>query len=127
VSASLAGFEHTVVTKVKTNHLREAYYSINGNLRITGDHPVLTLRDGSWAWVRVDELLIGDVIRSTESSVVVAQLTKHNVPAMTVYIETSSGSFVARAGDASYVIKSTYAAAHAQLEPQQKRRRQAAA
>jgi hypothetical protein len=120
MAATGAGFDFTVVTKVKRNHLREAYYNINDGLRITGDHPVLVRRDGRWTWVRVDGLMIGDLIKSYGGAgVLVESLEKRNVPAMTVYVETSSGSFIARAGNASYVIKSTYATAGTRLEPGQ--------
>jgi len=119
VVASRAGYDFTVVTRVKRNHLREAYYTINQTLRITGDHPVMARHDGSWTWVRVDRLAVGDLIKSPDGGVVVERVEKHDVPAMTVYVETNSGSFVARIGNASYVIKSTYTTAAASLEAEQ--------
>ncbi|MDX1409997.1 MAG: hypothetical protein R3330_17730, partial [Saprospiraceae bacterium] len=113
------GLDFSVVTQVNTHHLRAAYFCINGALRITDDHPVLVRRDERWSWLRVDALVVGDVIKSDNGGVLVEWIEKHNTPALTVYVETSSGDLVTRAGDRSYVVKSTYAAGVQQFDTEQ--------
>jgi hypothetical protein len=97
--------------------MRADYYTINGNLRITDDHPVLVARDQSLAWCRVDNLVVGDQIRSLDKFVEITSLEHHDQPLETVYIETQSGNFIAMAGSDHYVVKSNYAAATERLKP----------
>jgi len=120
-ATSASNCEYTVVTHVRKNHLRGSYYCINGELRITGDHPVLVRRTNRLAWIRVDGLAFGDNFKSRDAHVAVRDLAKHDVPTMTVYVETSSGNFIMRAGDASYVVNSTCATVDTRLEPGQTR------
>lgn len=120
-ATSASACEYAAVTSIKKHHLRESYYCINGELRITGDHPVLVQRDGRLTWIRVDGLTVGDQIRSPDGLIAVNSLAKHETPAVTVYVETSSGTFIARAGDVSYILKSTYATVDMPLEPWNKR------
>ena len=99
----------TVVTKVITQHMRSDYYTINCDLRITDDHPVLVSRNRSLVWCRVDDLAVGDRIRSLNSFIDITSLEYHDQALETVYLETQCGNFVAMAGSDHYVVKSTYA------------------
>lgn len=107
---------YTVVTKVITHHIRSDFYTINGNLRITDDHPVLVARGQSTVWCRVDDLIVGDHVRSLNGYVEVTSLDYHDQPLETVYVETQSGNFIAMAGSQHYVVKSDYAEASERLE-----------
>ncbi len=106
----------TVVTKVVTEHIRSDFYTINGDLRITDDHPVLVARGHSLVWCRVDNLVVGDRIRSLNGFVQIASLDYHNQPLETVYVETHRGNFIALAGSDHYVVKSAYAQSSEQLQ-----------
>ena len=46
----------TQVTDVLRDHPRSYYYVINGELKITNDHPVAVVKNDSLAWVRVKDL-----------------------------------------------------------------------
>ena len=72
--------DNTVVTEVLHKHMREGYYVVNGELKITNDHPVLA--NGSWK--RTEDLVLGDYINNVEvtSLKYVEQVTP------TVYIGT---------------------------------------
>lgn len=100
---------YTVVTKVVTEHLRNDFYTINGKLQITDDHPVLVERELSLQWCRVDDLMVGDRIRSVNDYIEVTSLDYHAQSLETVYLETQCGNFIAVAGSDRYVVKSTYA------------------
>ena len=71
--------------------------------------PVLVARNHSLVWCRVDDLVVGDRIRSLNSFIDIASLEYHDQPLETVYLETQTGNFVAMAGSDHYVVKSTYA------------------
>jgi hypothetical protein len=100
---------YTVVTKVITQHIRTDFYTINGDLRITDDHPVLVTRDQSLVWCRVDQLVVGDQIRSINGYIDISSLEYRDQPLETVYVETQCGNFIAMAGSEYYVVKSNYA------------------
>jgi len=77
--------DNTVVTEVLYKHMREGYYVVNGELKITNDHPVLA--NGSWK--RTEDLVLGDYINSVEvtSLEYVEQITP------TVYIGTADDRY----------------------------------
>ena len=77
--------DNTVVTEVLHKHMREGYYVVNGELKITNDHPVLA--NGSWK--RTEDLVLGDYINSVEvtSLEYVEQVTP------TVYIGTENDRY----------------------------------
>ena len=77
--------DNTVVTEVLHKHMREGYYGVNGELKITNDHPVLA--NGSWK--RTEDLVLGDYINSVEvtSLEYVEQVTP------TVYIGTADDRY----------------------------------
>ena len=77
--------DNTVVTEVLHKHMREGYYVVNGELKITNDHPVLA--NGSWK--RTEDLVLGDYINSVEvtSLKYVEQVTP------TVYIGTADDRY----------------------------------
>jgi len=77
--------DNTVVTEVLHKHMREGYYKVNGELKITNDHPVLA--NGSWK--RTEDLVLGDYINNVEvtSLEYVEQVTP------TVYIGTAEDRY----------------------------------
>ena len=77
--------DNTVVTEVLHKHMREGYYVVNGELKITNDHPVLA--NGSWK--RTEDLVLGDYINNVEvtSLEYVEQVTP------TVYIGTAEDRY----------------------------------
>tara|TARA_Y100000015_G_C2392728_1_gene91027 strand:- start:27 stop:2132 length:2106 start_codon:yes stop_codon:yes gene_type:complete len=77
--------DNTVVTEVLHKHMREGYYKVNGELKITNDHPVLA--NGSWK--RTEDLVLGDYINNVEvtSLEYVEQVTP------TVYIGTADDRY----------------------------------
>jgi hypothetical protein len=77
--------DNTVVTEVLHKHMREGYYKVNGELKITNDHPVLA--NGSWK--HTEDLVLGDYINNVKvtSLEYVEQVTP------TVYIGTSNDRY----------------------------------
>ena len=77
--------DYTKVTEVLHKHMREGYYVVNGELKITNDHPVLA--NGSWK--RTEDLVLGDYINNVEvtSLEYVEQVTP------TVYIGTADDRY----------------------------------
>jgi hypothetical protein len=67
--------QYTQVTAINKDHLREGYYTVNGWLEITNDHPMLI--NGAW-------VLPPDYVGT-------AEYTSQDTD--TVYIETTSGQF----------------------------------
>ena len=53
---------NSIVMEVLHKHMREGYYKINNELKITNDHPVLA--NGSWK--RTEDLVLGDYINDVE-------------------------------------------------------------
>jgi len=102
--------DYTVVTRIITNHAREACYRINGEISITNDHPVLVSRNEGLLWCPVEKLVPGDRIRSVNGLVAVNHLEFRPGAVKTVYVETSCGNFIVGGPDNEYVVKSTYAA-----------------
>ena len=54
--------DNTIVTEVLHKHMREGYYKVNGELKITNDHPVLA----NGLWKRTEDLVLGDYINNVE-------------------------------------------------------------
>ena len=77
--------DNTVVTEVLHKHMREGYYKVNGELKITNDHPVLA--NGSWK--RTEDLVLGDYINNVE--VTSLQYVEQVTP--TVYIGTADDRY----------------------------------
>lgn len=98
----------TRITKIIKQHLRHFFYVINEGLFITNDHPVLVLRNFQLNWVKVENLMIGDLIKSLDGYITVKSILKILKPAFTVYMETESGSFIVKGASDYYVVKSNY-------------------
>ena len=77
--------DSTVVTEVLHKHMREGYYKVNGELKITNDHPVLA--NGSWK--RTEDLVLGDYINNVE--VISLEYVEQVTP--TVYIGTADDRY----------------------------------
>jgi hypothetical protein len=96
--------------------MRADFYTTNGGLRITDGQPALVARDQSLAWCRVDNLVVGDQIRSLDKFIGITSLEHHDHPLETAYVETQSGNFIVMAGSDDYVVKSHYAKATERLQ-----------
>jgi hypothetical protein len=77
--------DNTIVTEVLHKHMREGYYVVNGELKITNDHPVLA--NGSWK--RTEDLVLGDYINNVE----VTSLEYIEQVTPTVYIGTADDRY----------------------------------
>lgn len=77
--------DYTRVTEVLHKHMREGYYVVNGELKITNDHPVLA--NGSWK--RTENLVLGDYINNVE----VTSLEYIEQVTPTVYIGTADDRY----------------------------------
>ena len=77
--------DNTRVTEVLHKHMREGYYVVNGELKITNDHPVLA--NGSWK--RTEDLVLGDYINNVE----VTSLEYVDQVTPTVYIGTAEDRY----------------------------------
>lgn len=97
---------NTKITKIVKNNLRIYYYSINQRLFITNDHHILVLKENQLKWIKVENLKIGDIIKSLKGHIKIMTLERIEKPADTVYMETESGNFAIKAGDNYYVVKS---------------------
>lgn len=82
----------TEVLDVLLDHPREGYYIINGELRITNDHPVLS----EGLWIQVSQLKIGDKIKSETGEVKVETMEYVNIPEITAHLETQIGNFLTK-------------------------------
>ena len=82
----------TEVLDVLLDHLREGYYIINGELKITNDHPVLS----EGLWIPVSQLKIGDKIKSETGTVKVETIEYVNTPEITAHLETQIGNFLTK-------------------------------
>ena len=76
---------NTVVTEVLHKHMREGYYVVNGELKITNDHPVLA----NGLWKRTEDLVLGDYINNVE----VTSLEYIEQVTPTVYIGTADDRY----------------------------------
>ena len=97
-----------LITGILKEHVRSNYFVLNGELRITNDHPVLTMQNGVSTWTRVEDLEIGNLIRSMDGVVELTSMERIHETVNTVYLKTSSGNFVAQAGGQNYVVRSDY-------------------
>ena len=95
-------------TKLIKEHIRSFFYVINGELFITNDHPVLVLKNSKLNWVRVENLIIGDLIKSLNGYTEVKSIMKIVKPVSTVYMETNSNNFIVNGRNNYYIIKSAY-------------------
>ena len=77
--------DNTVVTEVLHKHMREGQYVVNGELKITNDHPVLA--NGSWK--RTEDLVLGDYINNVQ----VTSLEYVEKVTPTVYIGTADDRY----------------------------------
>ena len=66
------------------------------------------MRDEIEQWIRVEKLIIGDLVKSQNGYTNVRSSEKIFDKAMTVYMETNNDHFVVRAETSTYVVKSTY-------------------
>ena len=90
----------SVVMEVLHKHMREGYYIVNNELKITNDHPVLV----NGFWKCTEDLTIGDNINGVEvtSLEYIQQLTP------TVYIGTANDQYDVYAGKNVYTVHGQY-------------------
>lgn len=98
----------TRVTEVLKNHLREAYYTVNGELCITNDHPLLATDAGKTEWTRTESLAVGDRIRTASGTVRVETIERIDQEVPTVYLATSARNFLVAGGKHLYVVHGDY-------------------
>lgn len=98
-----------VTTKVldvlRDEHPRSSYYVINRELKITNDHPIAVAIDSSVEWIEIDELQIGDKLKSIDNFVEVETIELVNAPAITAHLETEIGNFMADGSEGPYIVK----------------------
>jgi len=90
----------SLVTEVMQKHMRNAYYIINNELKITNDHPVLT----NLGWKKTEEVKIGDYINGVKVETI--NFIEKIVP--TVYIGTSDESFDVYCKNNIYTVHGQY-------------------
>jgi hypothetical protein len=67
----IASGEFTNSTVVSIRRTTETHhYIINGEVKVTGEHPVMGLRNGTWSWIRVRDLKVGDVLFTASRNLV---------------------------------------------------------
>ena len=98
----------TVVTDVLHMHVRDHFYIVNGELRITNDHPVLVRTTAAPRWTRVEDLGIGDGLHSPAGQIAVRSIERIDHRAETVYLETAADSFLVLGRDGPYVVHGHY-------------------
>ena len=98
----------TVVIDVLRNHVRDHFYIVNGELRITNDHPVLVRATAAPRWTRVEDLAIGDRLHSRAGQIAVRSIERIDHRAETVYLETAADSFLVLGSDGPYVVHGHY-------------------
>jgi hypothetical protein len=92
--------DNTIVTEVLHKHMREGYYKINGELKITNDHPVLV----NGLWKRTEDLVLGDYI----NNVLVTSLEYVEQVTPTVYIGTAEDRYDVYTEGEVYIVHGQY-------------------
>ena len=106
----------TTISDLWRDHMRDHYYVINDELRITNDHPILRWTPRGPAWSRVDRLDIGDAVVSPHGRIAVRTIERVEQVVPTVYIETEHDAFLAQGAQGPYVVHGRYA------EPENRKR-----
>ena len=52
------------------------------------------LKDGQTGWLRTEDLVVGDVLKTADGTLPVSSLRYVAEPVMTVYLETEAGNFL---------------------------------
>ena len=91
---------NSIVMEVLHKHMRNGYYKINDELKITNDHPVLA--NGSWK--RTEDLVLGDYINDVEVKSIeyIEQVTP------TVYIGTADDRYDVYTQGQTYTVHGQY-------------------
>lgn len=90
----------SLVTEVMQKHMRNAYYIVNDELKITNDHPVLT----NLGWKRTEEVEVGDYINGVKVETI--DFIEKIIP--TVYIGTTNESFDVYCNNNIYTVHGQY-------------------
>ena len=95
-----------VVAEVTGTNSGEAdyYYLINGDLKVTPPHPFYTV-DGEW--VRVEDLKVGDIIRSFGGTVVINSIERvaSGQPIYNISVGEHHNFYVSANGQDFYLVK----------------------
>ncbi len=102
------GIAATVVTGVLKRHLRDHFFVVNEELRITNDHPVLAVNGGALEWVRTEDLVVRDALKTADGLVPVASIERVDEAAQTVYLETAAKNFLVTGTRGRYVVHGKY-------------------
>jgi hypothetical protein len=96
------------ITRAIKKRWSEAHRLINGALRITNDHPVLVMANNGLVWVEVGDLRVGSKLRSAGGALEILSIEEVREVSPVVYLETTAGNFLARAGTDDIVAKANY-------------------
>jgi len=92
----------TVIEEVLTNHMREGYYILNDELKITNDHPLLTSNNN---WKKTEDVLIGDFVNGIRIDT--SEYIFESTP--TVSIVTQEDNYNVYCNDRHYTVHGNYA------------------
>ena len=91
----------TLVEEVIINHMREGYYIINNELKITNDHPIFI---NNYIWKRAEDLVIGNFVNGVRINTI--KYVSKRIP--TVSIVTSSDSYNVYCDNNMYAVHGRY-------------------
>jgi hypothetical protein len=92
--------DNTKVVRVEHKHMREGYYIINNELKITNDHPVKV----AGKWKKTEDVKVGDKINNIEVKSI--RYIKQTTP--TVSIDTKGEKYDVYAGGKKYSVHGDY-------------------
>ena len=96
----MTNYGATIIEELITNHMREGYYVINNELKITNDHPLLVNN----VWKRTEDLSIGDIVNGIKINTM--EYVSKLVP--TVSIVTQSDNYNVYCNENLYTVHGRY-------------------
>ena len=97
----MTNYGATIVEELITNHMREGYYVINNELKITNDHPLFV---NNSVWKRTEDLSIGDIVNGVKIDTM--EYISKFVP--TVSIVTQSDNYNVYCNENLYTVHGRY-------------------
>ena len=98
----------TPITAMLKRHRRDHHYVINGELRITNDHPLLVAAGAKRLWTPVERLRLGDGMVSPSGPIEARTIERIAGTVSTVYLETEAESYLAMGAQGPYVVHGRY-------------------
>ena len=96
----MTNYGATIVEEIITNHMREGYYVMNNELKITNDHPLLVNN----VWMRTEDVSIGDIVNGVKINTI--EYISKRVP--TVSIVTQSDNYNVYCNENLYTVHGRY-------------------